>query len=76
MPPSSIRIRRSRTIYTRIVLDDYARLKALAQEEEMGITDLVRHYISVGLRTEGHAPLNLVPYNFQGRPRGPNVRRG
>jgi hypothetical protein len=72
---ASIKVRRSRVLYTRIALADYDRLQAIAKDQEMGITDLVRSFISVALRAEGLDPLNLVPYNFTGRPRGPNVRR-
>jgi hypothetical protein len=72
---SSIKVRRSRVIYFRISLADYDRLQDIAKAEEIGITDLMRSYVSVALRQEGLEPLNQVPYNFKGRYRGPNVRR-
>jgi (2Fe-2S) ferredoxin len=72
----SVKVRRSKVIYTRVTLADYARLIDIAKDQEMGITDLVRSYLSVALRSEGLDPLNQVPYNFKGRFRGPNVRRG
>jgi hypothetical protein len=75
MSKASIKVRRSRVIYFRISLADYDRLQAIAKTEEIGITDLMRSYVSVALRAEGLDPLNQVPHNFKGRPRGPNVRR-
>ncbi len=60
-------IRRSRTLTVRVTLPDYARLHALAVAEEVRLADLLRSYLSNGLRAEQQAPLEPVPW--RGRPK-------
>lgn len=53
-----IKVKRSHTLTVRVTLADYQRLKAEAEIEETNLTDLLRFYISTGLRAEGREPLD------------------
>lgn len=57
----------SHTLTLRVTLTDYLRLRAEADRLEMRITDLVRSYLSTGLRAEQQPPLETVIQS--GRPR-------
>ncbi len=65
--------RRTHTVHVRLTGADRERLQVDARAGEQRLIDLIRHYISTGLRAEGRPPLE--PVLFRGRPPGARNRK-
>ena len=58
---------RSHTLTVRVCTEDYRRLLTSAERSDRKLADLLRRYLSDGLRANGRPP--LMPLAGRGRPR-------